>query len=65
MCSAERLFRMEPVLAWTLRRLARSRSMARTAVLCWEDQQPAVGPIAAGLGGVLLGEVAEDSAAAD
>jgi len=46
-CSATRLFRGEPVLRWTLDRLARSRRLATTAVLCWEDQLPAVTPIAA------------------
>jgi hypothetical protein len=46
-CSATRLFRAEPVLRWTLDRLARSRRVGTTAVLCWEDQLSAVTPIAA------------------
>ncbi|MGD1277136.1 MAG: SPASM domain-containing protein [Tepidisphaeraceae bacterium] len=36
--SAQRCFRDEPVLAWTLRRLGQSRHIGRTALLCWEDQ---------------------------
>jgi hypothetical protein len=45
-CTASRLFRGESVLTWTLRRLAGASRIARVAVLCWEDQQPLVGPIA-------------------
>lgn len=44
--SATRLFRGEPVLAWTLRRLSRSQKIASIAILCWEDQLPAIEPIA-------------------
>jgi len=40
--SADRLFRDEPVLRWTLRRLARSAAAANPTVLCWEDQAAAV-----------------------
>ena len=36
--SATRLFRGDPVLRWTLKRLARAKRVASTAVLCWEDQ---------------------------
>lgn len=45
--SATRQFRGEPVLAWTLRRLARAKGIAHCAILCWEDQVFAVRPIAA------------------
>ncbi len=44
--SATRLFRGEPVLAWTLRRLSRARKISSIAILCWEDQLPAIEPIA-------------------
>ncbi|MGA2584433.1 MAG: radical SAM protein [Tepidisphaeraceae bacterium] len=47
--SAARLFRGEPVLAWTLARLERSRFIQDLAVLCWEDQFPQIEPIAADL----------------
>jgi hypothetical protein len=36
--SATRLFRGDPVLRWTLRRLARAKRVPNVAVLCWEDQ---------------------------
>lgn len=42
--SATRLFRGEPVLHWTLRRLARSTKLGSVAVLCWEDQLDKVTP---------------------
>ena len=45
--SATRLFRGEPVLAWTLRRLERTQRLAHMVVLCWEDQLSDVEPIAA------------------
>jgi len=45
-CSATRLFRGEPVLKWTLRRLRRARSIDSIALLCWDDQLEAVTPIA-------------------
>jgi len=45
--SASRLFRREPVLSWTLRRLAASRSISNRTILCWDDQLPNVRPIAA------------------
>jgi hypothetical protein len=48
--SATRLFRGEPVLAWTLRRLERSAKLAHMVVICWEDQLADVEPIAAGHG---------------
>lgn len=44
--SATRLFRGEPVLAWTLRRLCRAQKISSVAILCWEDQLPAIEPIA-------------------
>jgi len=44
--SATRLFRGEPVLSWTLSRLARARRLGSLAIVCWEDQLPAVRPIA-------------------
>lgn len=40
--SAKRLFRGEPVLAWTLRRLAMSERLAAAVVICWDDQVGAV-----------------------
>ncbi|MGE5612520.1 MAG: radical SAM protein, partial [Bacillota bacterium] len=45
--SATRLFRHEPVLAWTLRRLSLANRVQHRAILCWEDQLEAVKPIAA------------------
>jgi hypothetical protein len=44
--SATRLFRGEPVLHWTLKRTARAARVGSMAVLCWEDQLPAVLPVA-------------------
>ena len=52
--SATRLFRGEPVLAWTLRRLERSNRVGNMVVICWEDQLADVEPIAAGHGADLL-----------
>ncbi len=46
-CSANRLFRTQPVLRWTLDRLARSQRLGTIAVICWEDQLEAVYPVAA------------------
>lgn len=48
--SATRLFRGEPVLAWTLRRLERSTRLAHMMVVCWEDQVADVEPICGGHG---------------
>src|SRR5687767_7026235 len=48
--SATRLFRGEPVLAWTLRRLERSQRLAHMIVICWEDQVADVEPICGGHG---------------
>lgn len=42
--SATRLFRAEPVLRWTLRRLARAKSIASVGIICWEDQLDHVAP---------------------
>jgi hypothetical protein len=52
--SATRLFRGEPVLAWTLRRLERSSALAHMVVICWEDQAAEVEPIAGGHGANML-----------
>ncbi|HYO08528.1 MAG TPA: hypothetical protein VER17_06110 [Tepidisphaeraceae bacterium] len=52
--SATRLFRGEPVLAWTLRRLERSARLAHMVVICWEDQLADVEPVAAGHGANVL-----------
>lgn len=43
--SATRLFRGQPVLRWTLDRLARCQKVKGRALLCWDDQLPAVKPI--------------------
>jgi len=43
--SATRRFRGEAPLAWTLYRLGRSRGIAESVVICWEDQADAVRPI--------------------
>ena len=52
--SATRLFRGEPVLAWTLRRLERSARLAHMIVICWEDQVADVEPICGGHGANVL-----------
>src|SRR5688500_1214587 len=44
--SATRLFRGVPVLRWTLDRLNRSKRVMSIAIICWEDQLPAVIPLA-------------------
>ena len=44
--SATRCFRAAPVLQWTLQRLSRARRVGSVAILCWEDQLPAVVPVA-------------------
>ncbi len=44
--SATRSFRGEPVLSWTLRRLQRARHVGNLAIICWDDQLPAVEEIA-------------------
>src|ERR671913_1126547 len=44
--SATRCFRAAPVLQWTLQRLSRSKRVGSVAILCWEDQLPAVVPVA-------------------
>jgi hypothetical protein len=51
---ANRRFRNEPVLAWTLRRVRLCPQIAEIAVLCWEDQAPAVQPIASAGGAFVL-----------
>lgn len=40
--SGTRRFRGEPVIAWTLDRLSRCQSLQRRAIVCWEDQMPAL-----------------------
>jgi hypothetical protein len=52
--SARRCFRSEPVLWWTLKRLAASRRLSHVAVVCWDDQANAVDPLAADHGAYLL-----------
>ncbi len=52
--SATRLFRGEPVLAWTLRRVARAQKISSIAILCWEDQIAVVEPIAGEYGADVL-----------
>lgn len=37
--SAARLFRDEPVLSWTLRRIALAQRVSSATILCWDDQQ--------------------------
>jgi hypothetical protein len=44
--SATRLFRGAPVLQWTLDRIRRATRVSAMAVICWEDQLPAVMPVA-------------------
>lgn len=38
--STTRFFRGRPVVSWTLARLARCAHIARTAIICWDDQLP-------------------------
>jgi MoaA/NifB/PqqE/SkfB family radical SAM enzyme len=45
--SATRRFRGEAPVAWTLFRLARCPAVSKIVILCWDDQAPAVAPIAA------------------
>ncbi|MGB7158705.1 MAG: SPASM domain-containing protein [Tepidisphaeraceae bacterium] len=52
--SGTRLFRGEPVIAWTLKRLARAQQISSIAILCWEDQLPAIEPIAGEYGADVL-----------
>lgn len=44
--SAQRAFRGEPVLKWTLERIYRSRHVESAGIVCWEDQLPRVAGIA-------------------
>jgi spiro-SPASM protein len=44
--SAQRQFRGDPVLRWTLDRLSRAQQLSGIAILCWEDQYAAVEPLA-------------------
>lgn len=52
--SATRRFRGEPVLTWTLRRLALAGQLSHRAILCWEDQFAALKPIAEAAGAFVL-----------
>jgi MoaA/NifB/PqqE/SkfB family radical SAM enzyme len=49
-CSATRLFRGQPVLWWTLARLAGARGVEGWTVLCWGDQAEAVAVCVGGSG---------------
>jgi hypothetical protein len=51
--SATRRFRALPVLNWTLRRLAPVDPLQPPAILCWEDQAPAVSRAIENTSGVL------------
>lgn len=44
--SATRLFRASPVLQWTLERMSRATRIGSASIICWEDQLPAVMPVA-------------------
>jgi radical SAM protein with 4Fe4S-binding SPASM domain len=48
--SATRQFRKQPVLNWTLTRLARASLLDSVTILCWEDQLGAIAPVAEGHG---------------
>lgn len=52
--SATRIFRRQPVLSWTLRRLGLCATPLALAILCWEDQLAAVAPIAEEAGASVL-----------
>src|SRR5437868_14887245 len=52
--SATRLFRAAPVLHWTLERTTRAKRVGSAAVICWEDQLPAVMPVAGERGAYVL-----------
>lgn len=45
-CSAARPFRGESVLGWTLFRLRRAQRLWQSVVVCWEDQEALVAPVA-------------------
>jgi radical SAM protein with 4Fe4S-binding SPASM domain len=45
--SAQRIFRGEPVLGWTLQRVRMSQQVNSIAIICWEDQLEHVTPLAA------------------
>src|SRR3954469_21427937 len=45
--SATREFRHQPVLAWTLQRLTKSRHVDAITLICWDDQRQAISEIAA------------------
>ena len=44
--SATRLFRQDPVLSWTIDRICRSERVDAITILCWEDQEQFIEPIA-------------------
>ncbi len=52
--SAQRLFRAQPVLAWTLGRLAACERLESVTVLCWEEQLADVTPLADEAGAYIL-----------
>ncbi len=52
--SASRLFRGQPVLAWTLARLSRAKCICSAIIICWEDQFNAVKSIARETGAQIL-----------
>jgi hypothetical protein len=54
--SATRLFRCEPVLAWTLRRLRQATAVHHAAILCWDDQAVAARHIAEESGATVYGK---------
>ncbi|QOV88980.1 hypothetical protein IPV69_22570 [Humisphaera borealis] len=59
--SATRQFRGEPVLAWTLRRVRRCDAVGAIALLCWDDQAPAVRPIAEAAGAEVISQGARQA----
>src|SRR3954468_9202562 len=54
--SATRLFRGEPVLAWTLRRLRQATAVHHAAILCWDDQAIGARHIAEESGATVYGK---------
>lgn len=52
--SGTRLFRNQPVVEWTLRRLSMSRQLSSAAILCWEDQLPRIAGVAEEIGAYVL-----------
>ena len=52
--SATRLFRGEPVLRWTFKRLARAKRIESIALICWEEQLNAIAAPSAEAGAFVL-----------